>query len=414
MSYSPVSIGPRSGDPVGGVGTRDDRWRPTGGSGGGGSSGGPSGGDIGALFPWLPETLRPMLVDLWAQHGDMSVALAHLRQTPEHTAAFPGIRRADGSLRYDEQTYFAQKEGYRAAIREFGFDPAEFDLIGLFEQEIDAQRFARSLFDVAEMFTAPGARRHDGLLQMFATELTKSGSATLALDKVRDSDPYQQVFRGIRREDGSLVMAERDYFAHRQMFRQELSKWGFNPEPFMDHHAELVQGEVSADEFRQKLELKVTGVLQNLPQVREQFGAFYGIDAMDERALVAASLDSDVGLGLLQGRISAAQVAAEASAAGFVRSRTAAERLTGAGGLDQAGARQLYSQASLAVPRTQRYADRFNDAPFGIEEFEEASVFGASEERRRLTRLRASEDALFSGGGTVRRDEGGLSGLTRR
>lgn len=261
-----------------------------------------------ALFPWLPSNLANMLADLWAEHGDMNVALGHLRQTPQHRQAFPGIRRDDGSLRMDEQAYHA----------------------------------------------------------------------------------------------------------HREAFRREFVQWGLNPKVFEGHHVEMIEGEVSIDEFRQRLGSKIQGIQRNLPQVREAFGRFFGVDAMDDTALIGAALDPQVGLDLLQGRITAAQIAGEAAVQGFMRSRERAETLAFAGGLDQMRARELFSQAGRAVPRFDRMAERFRDGGFGVEQFEDAAVFGDAQQQRRMGRLQASEEALFRQGGQVRRDETGLTGLRRR
>lgn len=253
------------------------------------------------------------------------------------------------------------------------------------------------------------------LLHIYINDWVNHGDAELAWGKVRTSPAYEAHFPGNRREDGSLRMSEQEYLSHREAFSRSLTQWGLNPQAFMNHHVDLVRGDVGVDEFRARLDAKVTGVLQNLPQVRQEFGRFYGIDAMDDTALIAAALDPQVGLDLLQGRIAASQVSAEASAAGFVRSRERAEHLTFAGGLDQMRARQLFSQAADAVPRFSRFAERFNEQrDFGIEHFEEASIFGDLDERQRMRRLQASEEALFRQGGTVRRDQTGLGGLRRR
>ena len=377
----------------------------------------PSQADVRALLPWLPGNLTQMFTDLWAEHGDAELALAHLRQTPEHRQAFPGIRRDDGSLRYTEQDYMRTRQGFESTLGEFGLDSGDFDFVGLFEGEVTAQQFGQGVAQMVQQLTPPGARPPMALLEQFVSGFTSTGSATLALEQVRDSTEYQQMFPGIRREDGSLVMDEREYFAHREGMRRLFGQWGLNPAMFEGHHPELIQGEVSIDELDARLRAKVEGVQQNLEQVRERFGSFYGIDAMDDRALIAAAIDPQIGLDLLQGRITAAQVAGEAATHGFDRSRERSEALAQIGGLDQGRARELFSQGARVVPRTQRFAERFHDRTgFGVEEFEDAAVFGDAGQQQRLQRLHASEQALFRQGGQVRRDrEGlGLAGLRRR
>jgi len=51
---------------------------------------------------------------------------------------------------------------------------------------------------------------------------------------------------------------------------------------------------------------------------------------------------------------------------------------------------------------------------FGIQEYEEAGLFGATELQRRMRRLHASEMAMFQRGPSVTMDQGGaFTGLRR-
>lgn len=213
-------------------------------------------------------------------------------------------------------------------------------------------------------------------------------------------------------------MTEQDYMSHKDAFQRELRQWGLNPELFEGHHARLVEGEVSAQEFRQRIDAKATGVLQNLPEIRERFGQFYGISELTDEALIASALDPEIGRQVLQGRITAAQISGEASRFGFERGREASERLAQVGGLDdQMRARDFFAGAARAVPRMQRFSERFEQGrpSFGIEQYEEAGLFGTTELQRRMRRLHASEMAMFQQGPSVTIDQGGaFTGLGRR
>jgi hypothetical protein len=152
-------------------------------------------------------------------------------------------------------------------------------------------------------------------------------------------------------------------------------------------------------------------VMQNIPAVKEQFGRLFGLADLNERSLIAAAIDPDIGLGLLQRRITQAQIAAEASERGFDRPLGRLEALSSV--LDQDRARSLFSEAQRRVPQFGRLSQRFRSGEFGIEEFEEATVFGDSAEQQRMRRLAASEQAMFQRGG-VSGDRTGLSGLRER
>jgi hypothetical protein len=138
---------------------------------------------------------------------------------------------------------------------------------------------------------------------------------------------------------------------------------------------------------------------------------------MTDEALIASALDPNVGLSILQGRITAAQISGEAQRLGFDRGMEASERLAQAGGLDQMRARDFYAGAARAVPRTERFSQRFETGrpSFGIEEYEEAGLFGTTELQRRMRRLHMSEMAMFQQGPSVAMEQGGaFTGLGRR
>lgn len=291
---------------------------------------------------------------------------------------------------------------------------SDFDPVAAARQERDSNRAALR----ATVSWLPSQ-----LIDTYVNEWVKSGKAELAWAMVRTSKPYDQYFPSIRREDGTLRMSEQEYMGHKDAFQRELRQWGLNPELFEGRHRSLVEGEVSVQEFRQRIDAKATGVLQNLPEIRQRFGEFYGIGDLTDEALIASALDPDIGRQVLQGRITAAQISGEAARFGFERGREASERLMESGGLQatqtmgtQMRARQFYSDAATALPRTSRFAERFESGRpgFGIEQYEEAGLFGATELQRRMRRLHASEMAMFQRGPSVTMDQGGaLTGLRR-
>lgn len=293
--------------------------------------------------------------------------------------------------------------------RDLGDQDDRFDPVKAARQERESNRAAMR----ATVSWLP-----NDLIDMYVNEWVKSGQSELAWAVVRTSKPYDQYFPSIRREDGSLRMSEQDYMSHKDAFQRELRQWGLNPELFEGRHSELVAGEVSVQEFRQRIDAKATGVLQNLPEIRQRFGEFYGISDLSDEALIASALDPNIGRAVLQGRITAAQISGEAQRFGFDRGREASERLAQTTGMeDQMRARDFYAGAARVVPRMERFSERYESGrpSFGIEQYEEAGLFGATELQRRMRRLHASEMAMFQQGPSVTMDQGGaFTGLTRR
>lgn len=119
--------------------------------GGGGAGGGAAGGGGAAeeeedddeqtmdfhaaarrLFPWMPAALVEVYADIWAETGDPQQAIAEVRSHPLYEQHFPGNRRPDGTLRFDELTYLSVMDAYRTAVHDFGLNPEVFEDKGRF------------------------------------------------------------------------------------------------------------------------------------------------------------------------------------------------------------------------------------------------------------------------------------------
>ena len=83
--------------------------------------------EISTLYPWLPAALAEIYMEEYVESGDADLAWASMQASPEYDIHFPGNRRDDGTLRYDEQTYYGIREDYRDTIRTLGIDPSLFE-----------------------------------------------------------------------------------------------------------------------------------------------------------------------------------------------------------------------------------------------------------------------------------------------
>jgi hypothetical protein len=99
--------------------------------------------ELKAAYPWTAEL---GLTAEWFQQTAAEATgpdeiLAKIRQTPQHKARFPAMRRADGSVRLNEAQYLAREVDYRRLLVQHGLDPQEYSnpvsLVGFFEAEID-------------------------------------------------------------------------------------------------------------------------------------------------------------------------------------------------------------------------------------------------------------------------------------
>ena len=102
-----------------------------------------------SLYPNMPDNLLNMFADEWAETGDSNVAIAKVRGTTEYETLFPGNKRADGTVKFDEVTYTGLKESYIGTLQEYGIPRnTSVDLLtdrftGLIEGEVSAREFAQ-------------------------------------------------------------------------------------------------------------------------------------------------------------------------------------------------------------------------------------------------------------------------------
>lgn len=80
------------------------------------------------LYPWLPDPL----LDIFKRHytdsgGDAGFAMGMVRQSSEYEIHYPGNRREDGQLRYSEEGYSRQIEGYDRAFAFYGIPAGSFE-----------------------------------------------------------------------------------------------------------------------------------------------------------------------------------------------------------------------------------------------------------------------------------------------
>lgn len=368
---------------------------------------------------WMDGELLDIFIDEYADTGDVRLSMETVRKSGAYDKVFVGNRREDGSLRYGEQEYFSQREGFREAAAEFGVGGLDDRQIkNLFENDVDAREFFQGVGQAHEQFTEPGADTHRSLLDTYVDAFTKTGSDVEALEQVRGSGEYEQVFAGNKREDGSLRMEEQEYFAYKRGWQRALLQHGLDPQLFegKGRFVQSVESEQSIRELEGRLQATQEGILGNIEQVKRFYAENYGLDMTDE-AILGAAIDPEVGTDLLQRRITAGQVGGEARLQGFARSVERAEELARAG-LDQQQARQLFTEAASRVPTLDTLARRHNDptGEFGVAGFEDAAFLGDAETRRRMERRLRDEESSFTTRQGVRRDRetGGLTGLRQR
>ena len=247
------------------------------------------------------------------------------------------------------------------------------------------------------------------VLALFANEWARTGDPQVAIAEVRRSDVYEIAFPGNKRPDGTVKFDEITYTGLKESYIGTLQEYGIPRNTSVDlltpRFTGLIEGEVSAREFAQRVDAVYQGIQENIPEVTEFYRENFGLELTPEAIFVGA-LDPTVGEEIVAGRITTAQIGGEAARAGFEISGDFAQRLQRAG-ISQAQARQLFTTAQAELPRLQELQTRggaTDPEQFTLEQFTEAAVFQSPEELEEIRLLEAEEASRFAPvGGAARR-----------
>ena len=259
----------------------------------------------------------------------------------------------------------------------------------------------------------------DNLLDMFADEWAKTGNPNVAIAEVRGTTEYETLFPGNKRADGTVKFDEVTYVGLKESYMGTLAEYGVSREIseslLQDRLTSLIEGEVSAREFQQRVGAVFQGVQENIQEVQDFYSDNYDIDLTQESIFLGA-IDPSVGEDIVAGKITTAQIGGEAAKAGFDIELTTAEKLRKAG-LNQQQARRFFSLAADQIPRIQELQQRGGKAVaqedvFNLEKFTEAMVFQSPDESEELRLLESEEASRFSPIGGPARQGSRVTGLT--
>jgi len=261
----------------------------------------------------------------------------------------------------------------------------------------------------------------DNLLNLFANEWARTGNPKVAIAEVRGTTEYETLFPGNKRADGTVKFDEVTYVGLKESYMGTLAEYGVSREIseslLQDRLTSLIEGEVSAREFQQRVGAVFQGVQENIQEVQDFYATNYGIDLTQESIFLGA-IDPSVGEDIVAGKVTTAQIGGEAAKAGFTVDLSTAEKLRKAG-LNQQQARQFFSTAADQIPRIQELQQRggksvAQEDVFDLDKFTEAMLFQSPDEAEELRRLQAEEESRFSAIGGAARQGSRVTGLTEQ
>jgi len=259
----------------------------------------------------------------------------------------------------------------------------------------------------------------DSFINLYVQYWEQTGDPQQAISKTRQDPSYDTIFPGNKTQRGQIRYDEVTYFALEDSYIGTLAEYGIpratSLNILQDRFVSLLENEVSANEFQQRVAAVYRGVQQNIPEVQSFYANNFGID-LDEQSIFLGALDPSVGEDIVAGKITTAQIGGEATRAGFTISLDEARRIQQFG-LSQAEARRLFTQAQTQIPQIQELQERegrTTDEVFDLDDFTEAVVFQGPEELEEIRRLQRSEESRFSPTVGPARSGGRVTGLTQQ
>ncbi len=236
-----------------------------------------------------------------------------------------------------------------------------------------------------------------------------------ALNAMRQHPEYDTYFPGNAiGNTGRYRLDEFDYYDTTVAYENVLASIDVNPRRFRHLFGDLIENEVSVDEFTDRAERAFEFVDSMERSVREYYAATYGIE-LTRQALVASFIDPGTGRAVLEKQIGISEIGGAAAQQNFDLDVALADRLYRAG-VGEQQADEFFASAAEQLPVLGVLAQRHDDPDddFDLREFSNAMIFGDPEQRRRIRRLLASERSLYSSRTLFRGSEDAVSGLRRR
>lgn len=201
-----------------------------------------------------------------------------------------------------------------------------------------------------------------------------------------------------RRKAGLNVLSEAEYLNLEDSYSQTLNAYGLKSyfgattDAKRTAMANIIGSDISATEFKDRVDTVVTRVNNADPKIKETLKTFYGIKEED---LTSYFLNPTDNLPKLQEKVAAAEIGAAAANQNLAYNKTSAEDLAKFG-ITKAQAQEGYSTIGEIMPTASKLGDIYGDQY--TQATAEQEVFkGTASAKRKRTQLAEREVASFSG-----------------
>jgi hypothetical protein len=238
--------------------------------------------------------------------------------------------------------------------------------------------------------------------------------------ELRATPEYIARFKGneTRRDSGKNALTEAEYLAVEDAYDQTLRAYGqqdyfgINRKTKQEKTAELIGNDISAVEFRDRIQLAVDRVQNADPMTKSVLKQFY--PDLKDADLIGYFLNPEDNLPKLKEKVAASEIGAAAvgAGAGLTANLASASDLARYG-VDQEMAREGYSKIAGILPTASKLGNIYNETGVKYAQAEgEAEVFKSNQDAAtKRKRLASMERAAFSGSSGT--DQGSLARSTQ-
>ncbi len=228
--------------------------------------------------------------------------------------------------------------------------------------------------------------------------LVEGYSPDVALLRLQDTPQYQQRFKANkeRLKKGLSVLSPAEYVATERAYISTAREFGL-PEGFYDQRDDFdrwLSSDVSPQEFRERAQAASQAYINAPQDMKEQWTAMYGLTPGDA---VAAFLDENKAMDMLNRRVNAVKIATEAQRAfdgNYQLNQTRAEQLADRG-VSQEEASRGFEDVASRLGRDQMLG-RMAGENFTQTEAEDEVLVGDTTAKAERDRIYNTERARFS------------------
>jgi hypothetical protein len=272
------------------------------------------------------------------------------------------------------------------------------------EEEIsDSRRDAFAA--LTDLFASYGLESLSGEIAGYMSDGLTAAEALIKL-KTNPAGSYAKRFAGnfTRVKNGLNAVSEAEYINLENSYANTLRAYGLNNMVSLNRDdnykkfADYIAGDISADEFKDRIKTVVERVKNAEPSVKATLQSFY--PEITDNDLISYFLNPKENLPKLQEKVTASEIGAAAVGAGAgMKANLATATDLARYGVDQKMAREGYSTIAGVLPTASKLGNIYGETGVKYAQAEgEAEVFkGSQDAASKRRRLASMERAAFSG-----------------